>query len=518
MVTIVQGIRRPNPIAEGINNAAKAIFGDQLTPALKRSQLNLAEQKFARENAEAIGLDNLARSFDPGGNVSGRLSDAVRSGFSASDLGRLGLQEAAQGFSGDLSDASALPLSRAQLGAGLATSSTIPGFNASEAQDAALTREGIASTAATSRANQAARIGEQRFQFENAPLTESEQRAVFLKQQFDSLTPLQQRAVLDAAPSQTEVQGSLLEQNFPNLDTLGPRQAEVLGALPSESNVRGDVLSRALEGVDPTTIPEANVLEAAGLGAPAPVAVRRFQTQDGRAFRSTDNGLSDLDTGESIPADAVEIGKLSAASREDAGLLSPTASNATAVFGEATALRNFQDTVSVARSIAQNDPTIFGPAGFIRSIGQGAAQGAQSLDALFGGDGGFEAQVTDAQRQLLDESTEPGARASLSGLFDPNLDAITKITTLLVFQGASALAGQEGRGLSDKDVKLFQDIFGNPQSLFSSQATFLNSLNLADDIVERRLQSNRERQQGQFNAAPTVVPEITIDAEGNIVQ
>lgn len=534
MVTIIQGFRQPNPIADSIRNAANTLFGPaRMDAALKRSRLNLQEQEFARQNAEAIALDALAGSFDPGGDPTTRRGNAVRSGFSAGDLGRLGLQEAAEGFSGDLTDETGLNVGRAQLGAGLATSSAVPGFLASEEQDAALRREAIrASTGASIRAAEIAA----------AQRAQAAREALAAAQAAKESELVSGIDVVTGNPAFRE-RGSV-DFRFAPLTTLSQRQAAELdrllrtgsldelersvltGAAPSQDQVQADAIRQAVEasGLDLGQIPQQNILESLDLGGGDAPTVRRFQTPDGQSFRSVDNGLTDLDTGQSIPANAVEIGKVSATSLTDAGL-SPTSTNASAVFNEAAALRDFQDLVGITRTVAESDPTIFGLVGAGRSAAQGLTNVANSLDALFGGEGGFQAEIEKAQRAVLDPNiTEPGARNRFAGLFDPNLDAIQRLSTLLVFQGASALAGQEGRGLSDKDVKLFEGVFGNPQGVFASQASFLNALNVAEQILQRRLQANVERQRGEFNTAvPTGAPlqsrtRIKIDTEGNIVQ
>lgn len=67
--------------------------------------------------------------------------------------------------------------------------------------------------------------------------------------------------------------------------------------------------------------------------------------------------------------------------------------------------------------------------------------------------------------------------------FDPNLDKLGKIGTVLIFNAASIYANQNGRSVSDKDVALMKKFVGDPTQLMSSKAQYLNGLSTMRDLL-----------------------------------
>jgi hypothetical protein len=113
----------------------------------------------------------------------------------------------------------------------------------------------------------------------------------------------------------------------------------------------------------------------------------------------------------------------------------------------------------------------------------------QDTGALLGGVSqsfGYEQAdqaVNDVQIKAQQYNINP---ALLPGIYDPSLDALQTASDLLVFQAAAALAEQQGRGMSDADVKYFRNIVGNPRSLFSHQDKYLAKLSVIENIVGGR--------------------------------
>lgn len=503
MVTIINGYRGPSPLAQGIERAAKAIFGDTLTPALKRAQLERTNQSIELAGQEQVAKEDYARS------LGGPLSQALLGGVSAADAGgynRLGVANTLLNEGADL--IGDRRMTAAQLGAGQSAGSTGLGFREGEANQTARSKysadasAGATISSARIRAQQAAEaaaadLAERIRQFDQTPQEAMVGGAPAFVPRSGAFAP-------GVAPilSETDTKGMLLGNNFGNLDTLGPRQANVVGALPSETDVKGDFLSRALVGVDPTSVPEDNILAGIGLGAPKAPAlpeVLRLQDPRGVSYMSVDGGRTDVNTGQPIPADAREMGKINAASLADAGL-QPTNTNATEVYRQMANLDDFSSTLSAARKIAVSDPTLFGAAGMARRFGQGVTNFARSVDSVFGGEAGFEEAIRGAQADL--ETQDPHVRQLFAGLYDPNLDKIGKYRILLTYQGTKALAGEER--ISDNDYRNMVNVFG-ADNLFSSQESFLSALDVADEQVAARRASLDRRSQGDYSrpqAAP----------------
>jgi hypothetical protein len=137
----------------------------------------------------------------------------------------------------------------------------------------------------------------------------------------------------------------------------------------------------------------------------------------------------------------------------------------------------------MTREVAQKDPNNFGFPGFVKGTMQDVTALANGVSQVFGDDG-FEQSVTDAQRHLFnsDVSADVGVEL-LPSFYDPSLPQLQTLSDLLVFQAAAALAGQSGRSVSDKDVRMFKNIVGDPSSLFTSQAKFLSKLQMVENIL-----------------------------------
>jgi hypothetical protein len=106
MPQIINPFRPQNtPLAQAITQVGKDIYGDQLTPALKREQLIAAQ----RGNVET---DALAQSFaDPAGGVD--YQAMILSGYKPSDAADARLMQQAEAFG-----ARAPQTQSAQIGAG----------------------------------------------------------------------------------------------------------------------------------------------------------------------------------------------------------------------------------------------------------------------------------------------------------------------------------------------------------------------------------------------------------------
>lgn len=131
------------------------------------------------------------------------------------------------------------------------------------------------------------------------------------------------------------------------------------------------------------------------------------------------------------------------------------------------------------RELAKKDPTNFGVPGFVKGRVQDISSLAQGVSDTLGYNS-FNEAVGDVRKQAMQNNVDPSL---LSGVFDPNLPALETAADLLVFQAASALAGQSGRALSDNDVKYFKNIVGSPTSLFSNQEKYLAKLDTIENLL-----------------------------------
>lgn len=131
------------------------------------------------------------------------------------------------------------------------------------------------------------------------------------------------------------------------------------------------------------------------------------------------------------------------------------------------------------RSLALKDPTNFGFPGFVKGTVQDVTALTSGIAQSMGYTDINDARST-AQRDIARSGVDPSL---LSGVFDPNLPAIQTAADLLVYQAASALAGQSGRSVSDRDVQMFKGIVGDPQNVFSNQEKFLSKLSVIENIL-----------------------------------
>ena len=258
--------------------------------------------------------------------------------------------------------------------------------------------------------------------------------------------------------SETDTKGNLLANNWNGLDQLNPDQREVLGA---------------------------NVDAQKGASS----SPKNYRGPDGKNY-ITYNGVTDATTNAPLPQ-----GGYLASVQGGANDTGVTNSVMTDLQGETIANKKFGFLLNEGMKLTE-DPNLFGPQGMVRSLGQELMQGAQGAIGLF--QNGQPGQV--ALREAQNEARSLGLNNVLPELYDPNLSKVQTIWGLLVFQGAAALAGQQNRSVSDKDVLAMKEILGSPQSMFSSAAMMQSKLQTAQQIVGAFDGISREGLGGQ--AAP----------------
>ncbi len=291
---------------------------------------------------------------------------------------------------------------------------------------------------------------------------------------------------------------------------------------------------------DPNEVPPAGSVAARLLGGSnaAQATARNWITVDGKAMGQTLDGVTDAQTGEPLPDTAMIANEkdldpsgTSLSVDPASGAVTFTQGNATteipkqtqaSLLGEAQAFEDYGVLSNRAREVAMADPTLFGAVGNLRRFGQGAAGQVKALSQAFGGDAEFNQGFDNAVAGL----TNMGFRDPR--IFDPNLSEIEKLSTLMAYSAASAIGGQDGRGLSNEDRQYFQQIVGDPTGWLSSQDSFVAGLNMLDRIVGARRSRVKDNLSGEFNldgaappaaapaAAPAGVPQPLTDRAPNL--
>lgn len=215
--------------------------------------------------------------------------------------------------------------------------------------------------------------------------------------------------------------------------------------------------------------PRADVM---GMNAPVTGTTRKPSNYivNGQTFLTTD-GLTDV-RGQPLPPGGY-LGTV------DGGLddvIPKPVMNAEA--GATVANQKLQQIIGMANELT-TDPTLFGPIGYARTLGQELMQGAQGVVALFA-DGEPGAQsLSEAKEQIAGAGLGP----MVPELYNPNLSKVDAVWGILLYQGAAALAGQEGRSVSDKDIQMMRTILGNPKGMFASAESMKSKLAVVQQMM-----------------------------------
>jgi hypothetical protein len=130
----------------------------------------------------------------------------------------------------------------------------------------------------------------------------------------------------------------------------------------------------------------------------------------------------------------------------------------------------------------------------------------QNLSLMVGANSLSDA-VERAAQGLAANGVDP---STAFGGYDTGLPAVDTVWGLIVYSGASALAGQENRSVSDKDVVFMRQILGSPKGIDSAEA-LRAKLSVARDIIRSR-QTIVDRYLGGQGGAQPAAP--TAPAQG----
>jgi hypothetical protein len=248
---------------------------------------------------------------------------------------------------------------------------------------------------------------------------------------------------------------------------------------------------------------------SAGLPAPTPGmshSPRNYIGANGQRGVTLD-GVRDAATNQPIGPGAQIFG--SQVQAQNISGLTPTQAGQTAQ--SIAGMDKFKSYLGIARTLG-SDPRNFGTAGFLRSTVQdGIAQGS-ALAQTIGG------KLQEIQAEVAQTAPGVGLEA-----FDPRLPQLEAMNNILAYEAARVMAGQEGRSVSNQDIKNWRGVIG-ATGFLANKDEYLAKL----DLLEQLLGVNRGSAVNLLGGgalpgatpapgAPTA-PRIRIDLNGNPIQ
>lgn len=244
-----------------------------------------------------------------------------------------------------------------------------------------------------------------------------------------------------------------------------PSDRQALAVGPSETNVKGDIL--ATDAPDYTDAERKNITGATPSGASTP---RNYLTPDGSRGTTLD-GVTDAAGGGPLPQGTQVYSNVA----ND----TPQSTIAKQIDTDKSRAR-FKALVSYTRDLANKDPMNFGFPGFVKGKVQDVNALLKGVSDAFGYDNPDKA-LADIRNRAM--SSGDVSADVFNTMFDHNLPKLQTAANLLTFAAAEALANQEGRSISDRDIQMMSKVIGNPGDIFSSQERFLSKLQAAEEIV-----------------------------------
>ncbi len=278
----------------------------------------------------------------------------------------------------------------------------------------------------------------------------------------------------------------------PLQDAYGKPAVEDIG------KVKGDFARRAINS--PTGLNNLTPTEEKFVGvAPSNQTPRMYRAPNG-SNHVTYDGVRDANTGQPLPQGG-SIFSVQGTPNESG--LRPNVQGH--LQDQSIEMQKFKSLLDHTRTLAQASPMNFGVSGGIKSVAQDAAQIGQNLAEGLGYHGVADA-VEAAKAQAVANGVDPQALPGLFN-FDPNLPSLHTAADLLVYQAASALASQSGRSVSDRDVKVFRNIVGDPRDWTGNQKKFMAKLDEVNNILEiNREVVDQNLRRGSPSAAAPAAP------------
>jgi hypothetical protein len=485
MVKIINPMQGSDPLAQVLSNLGQQMWGDRSGGMLKAEQLYAAQ----RENAETENLMNLIATGG-GAHALGASPMAqammVGSGYDPSKFADMGLMGAATGYGARDSRTRDW-----QIASGNPASDTFEAFDATLAETA---RNNDLQSTDRRRGDDLtnARLWGQ-FQNEpvaavgpggsifgtNAsvvnnpdmrpPVSETDARGAAFQSLFPTLDPLQQRTAMDAAPSNSQVQGAIAAREFGNMGALPAPEQTYLGADPAGR----------------TSTPKNYILP------------------DG-TVRITYDGVTAADTGERLAG-----GYIGTVQGGAADVLPNTVR--TGAINALSAAERFNYLADRAKEIATTDRTAFGALGRAQGLTYSAVNFLNTIGQVVGGTD-FVTGVQKVEQGIINNpNLDPELKQHLLGEFNPNVPKIQSVAAMLAYVGAETIANQSGRDISNQDIQTIKTIIGDPLSLLATPEDFLARLSEAQAYVEQSTAISRRLLEGGPDAiggapAPTAPP------------
>jgi len=230
-----------------------------------------------------------------------------------------------------------------------------------------------------------------------------------------------------------------------------------------------------------------------------PSTVYNYVAPDGK--RGTTDGLIDLQTRQPLLPGS-QVFKVEGPDAQTAGNFTPDKMDLRKVRERVLQNEEVVRLTDRILEIVEADPTTVGPVGNARRIGQNVIDTLDNVSLIFGDTQKFNVAISQAQADLVNRGIN---QALIPGLFDPRASDLVKMNSLLVYKGAAALAGQSGRDLSDKDVREFLKITGDPSSWLEGPNAYKSGVNFMRNIARGNLdRDNRILKENSIQSAPQI--------------
>jgi hypothetical protein len=248
---------------------------------------------------------------------------------------------------------------------------------------------------------------------------------------------------------------------------------------PATNIVQGVAGAKVL--ADPTGQPES--IRKLGNALPADDKMMNWQAlgPDGRVLqgRVGPNG-TDAATGQPLPPNARFVSPANAGPAM--GPLAPDNTEQRNIRGKLTAN---QELLEITQAIEQRitaDPTIVGPLGQGQKLAQNTVSLATDITNALGKGKTVDESLLNIRQDAISKYGA-GIAAVLPELFKPAINEIEVLHGLMIYKTAAALAGQEGRDLSDRDVAAARKMAGDPTSWFTSSQEQLGKLGMIRNLA-----------------------------------
>lgn len=279
-------------------------------------------------------------------------------------------------------------------------------------------------------------------------LDQAEVQGTQLMRMFDKLPPVNQQAAVDALPTETEITGAQLDQNWDNLGGLDPYQQRALGVDPDAGAAR---------------------------------TPRNYRTPDGKTIITYD-GVTDAMTGQPLPPGGQLISTSLQGGADEIGL---TNAVQTDVQSDILAIDRFNNVAGMMMDLVNDPATTWGGPAWVQNKLQEVAQGVGQI------------------AEYIRPEDAATVQQFLPDMYNPNLTAQQTLHTLMLYLGAAALAGQQGRSVSDADIQMFRQAIPDPMGLFTSRTSMRTALETLGTVLQGyRAQSAGVLENGLNTAVP----------------